>query len=140
MYRIVIVCSPSNRENLQRIFQSNHEIEIESFAHDSLDALKICSETEINLILMVLTHNFEPANWIRLIQARHPDIKILIMIETLFESDMVSALRHGAAGYILLTDNSNRIGNAINLCLKGFITADQLYEKSLIPLIFVPYP
>jgi DNA-binding NarL/FixJ family response regulator len=115
--------------------QGNDEVQIVDYVFDGLEALRICAQQEINLILMVLTNDFEPINWIYVINAKFPKVKILIMIETITNEVLFSALRDGATGYILFTNNSEKIISAINLCLMGFFTTEQVCMKSLIPLM-----
>jgi DNA-binding NarL/FixJ family response regulator len=135
MNRIVVICSPTNREQLHLIFYDNNEIHIIAYVFDGLEALKQCSQTEVDLILMVLTNDFEPMNWIQVISTKFPKVKILVMIETIMNNVLFSALKNGASGYMLFTNNCERIINAINLCLLGFFTTEQVCMKSLMPLM-----
>ena len=133
MNQIVIICNRNRRDHLRLILQDNQEIHIIAYVSDGLEALKICSQTGIDLVLMVLTNDFEPVNWIGVFQAKYPHIKVLIMVEAIMDDILFTALRNGAAGYILFTDNCAKIVDAINLCLLGFVTMEQLCMKSLIP-------
>ena len=135
MRQIVIVCNQSNRRELENILQGNEEVQIVDFVYDGLEALRICSKREIDLILMVLTDDFEPITWIRVISTKFPNVKILIMIEAIMNNVLFSALRNGASGYMLFTNDCDKIISAIKLCLMGFFTTEQGCMKSLMPLM-----
>ncbi len=93
----VIVC-----EGLQRILDSDPEIEVVGVAHDGEEACRLVEEAQPDLILMDL--KMPHMNGIvatRKIRMSHPEVHVLVL--TTYDDDewLFDAVRSGAAGYLL---------------------------------------
>ncbi|HQF62479.1 MAG TPA: response regulator transcription factor [Anaerolineaceae bacterium] len=110
-----IVC-----EGLQRILDSDGEINVVGTVHNGLEALEMVERLQPDLVLMDL--KMSVMNGVvatRKIRERHPEIRILVL--TTYDDDewLFDAIRSGAAGYLLKDRPREELINAIKGTMAG---------------------
>ncbi|HOD05840.1 MAG TPA: response regulator transcription factor [Anaerolineaceae bacterium] len=110
-----IVC-----EGLQRILDSDGEINVVGTVHNGLEALEMVDRLLPDLVLMDL--KMSVMNGVvatRKIRERHPEIRILVL--TTYDDDewLFDAIRSGAAGYLLKDRPREELINAIKGTMAG---------------------
>lgn len=90
------------RDGLKTILELEENIEVVAMAKDGLEALKLCSETKPQVVLMdIRMPNMDGVQCTKVIKETYPDIVILILTTFDDEEFIVKALSNGATGYIL---------------------------------------
>ncbi|HNR46248.1 MAG TPA: response regulator transcription factor [Anaerolineaceae bacterium] len=110
-----IVC-----EGLQRILDSDGEINVVGTVHNGLEALEMVERLQPDLVLMDL--KMSVMNGVvatRKIRERHPEIRILVL--TTYDDDewLFDAIRSGAAGYLLKDRPREELISAIKGTMAG---------------------
>ena len=110
-----IVC-----EGLQRILDTDGEINVVGTVHNGLEALEMVERLQPDLVLMDL--KMSVMNGVvatRKIRERHPEIRILVL--TTYDDDewLFDAIRSGAAGYLLKDRPREELINAIKGTMAG---------------------
>ena len=90
------------RESFKSIIENNSDIEVVACAANGAEAFDLCSEYKPDLLLMDIAmpicNGIEAT---KLIKAKYPEIKILILTASFDEINVTEALKTGADGYIL---------------------------------------
>ena len=90
------------RDGLKTILELEENIEVVALARDGVEALKLCYETNPQVILMdIRMPNMDGVQCTKLIKEAYPNIIILILTTFDDEEFIVKALNNGATGYIL---------------------------------------
>ncbi len=110
-----IVC-----EGLQRILDTDGEINVVGTAHNGLEALEMVERLLPDLVLMDL--KMSVMNGVvatRKIRERYPEIRVLVL--TTYDDDewLFDAIRSGAAGYLLKDRPREELINAIKGTMAG---------------------
>ena len=110
-----IVC-----EGLQRILDSDGEINVVGTVHNGLEALEMVDRLLPDLVLMDL--KMSVMNGVvatRKIRERYPEIRVLVL--TTYDDDewLFDAIRSGAAGYLLKDRPREELINAIKGTMAG---------------------
>ena len=110
-----IVC-----EGLQRILDSDGEINVVGTVHNGLEALEMVERLLPDLVLMDL--KMSVMNGVvatRKIRERYPEIRVLVL--TTYDDDewLFDAIRSGAAGYLLKDRPREELINAIKGTMAG---------------------
>lgn len=108
------------REGLRLILSQQTDFEIVGEAGDGIVALESMRQIAPDVILMDLRMpNMGGIEVTRLIKAEAPSVKVIIL--TTFEEDeeVFSALRAGAAGFLLKDSPSEKLCEAIRLAARG---------------------
>jgi DNA-binding NarL/FixJ family response regulator len=90
------------RESFKSIIENNSDIEVVACAANGREAFVCCSKYKPDLLLMDIA--MPVCNGIeatKLIKAKYPEIKILILTASFDEINVSEALKTGADGYIL---------------------------------------
>ncbi|HNZ14065.1 MAG TPA: response regulator transcription factor [Anaerolineaceae bacterium] len=110
-----IVC-----EGLQRILDTDGEINVVGTVHNGLEALEMVERLQPDLVLMDL--KMSVMNGVvatRKIRERYPEIRVLVL--TTYDDDewLFDAIRSGAAGYLLKDRPREELINAIKGTMAG---------------------
>ena len=110
-----IVC-----EGLQRILDTDGEINVVGTVHNGLEALEMVERLQPDLVLMDL--KMSVMNGVvatRKIRERYPEIRVLVL--TTYDDDewLFDAIRSGAAGYLLKDRPREELINAIKGTIAG---------------------
>lgn len=90
------------RDGLKTILELEDNIEVVALAKDGVEALKLCSETRPQVVLMdIRMPNMDGVQCTKLIKETYPNVVILILTTFDDEEFIVKALSNGATGYIL---------------------------------------
>lgn len=100
----LLICDDQEvvREGLHKILDSDPEIEVVGMAQDGNEAVEMAASCQPDLILMDLKMPvMNGVQATRLIQKKHPQVKILVL--TTYDDDewLFDSIRSGAAGYLL---------------------------------------
>lgn len=108
------------RQGMSMILSRDSEIEIVGMASNGREAVNLCDEKEVDVILMDI--NMPIMNGVeatKLIKEKHPQIKILVL--TTFNDDefIFGSLKNGASGYLLKDASPAEIINGIKTVYEG---------------------
>ncbi|MGO5065275.1 response regulator transcription factor [Clostridium sporogenes] len=110
------------REGLKIILSTYEDIEVVGVASDGREALNLCKEEEIQVVLMdIRMPNCDGVLGTRIIKEQFPDIKILILTTFNDKEYIHEALKFGASGYLLKDSSNDLIYEGIKACIKGNI-------------------
>ncbi len=118
-----IVC-----EGLQRILESDAEIEVVSLAHDGAEALERAAQTQPDLVLMDL--KMPVMNGVvatRKLRERFPNMRVLVL--TTYDDDewLFDAIRSGASGYLL----KDRPRTELLRAIKGTVAGEAFVDPAV---------
>ena len=95
-------------------------------AKDGEEAVALCRELHPDLVLMDLSMpGMGGIEATRMIKAHLPETSVLILTGHAEEDHLMEALRAGAAGYVVHTENPTRLLDAVRLVLEGHTPLDQ---------------
>jgi DNA-binding NarL/FixJ family response regulator len=90
------------RESLKLMLDNNDDIEVIASASNGREAYEYCCKLKPDFVLMdILMPELNGMEATRLIKARFPNTKILILTSSDNEADAYEAIKSGADGYIL---------------------------------------
>jgi DNA-binding NarL/FixJ family response regulator len=121
------------RESLKSIIEQDPEIKVAGCAGDGLEALEICDQTAIDLILMDIRMPVcDGIEGTKIIKKSHPQIKILVL--TTFDDDqnVFKTLLNGADGYILKDVTPDELIQAVKNVAAGFSIFSKKPHQSII--------
>lgn len=118
-----IVC-----EGLQRILESDAEIQVVGLAHDGAEALERAAQTQPDLVLMDL--KMPVMNGVvatRKLRERFPNMRVLVL--TTYDDDewLFDAIRSGAAGYLL----KDRPRTELIRAIKGTVAGEAFVDPAV---------
>jgi DNA-binding NarL/FixJ family response regulator len=108
------------RDSLKVILELDPELEVAGTCINGDEALKLCQETEVDVILMdIRMPGCDGIMGTKKIKEAYPQIKVLIL--TTFQDDeyIFQALKNGADGYLLKNTPSLQIKEQIKLAHQG---------------------
>ncbi len=117
---MIVDDQPIIRDGLKMILDMYEDIEVVGVATNGSDAISICKEKEIDVILMdIRMPDMDGVEATKRIKAKHEKIKIIIL--TTFDDDeyIFEALKQGASSYLLKDMNSDEIVSAIRVVKQG---------------------
>jgi DNA-binding NarL/FixJ family response regulator len=119
------------RDGLKTILELEENIEVVALAKDGVEALKLCSETNPQVVLMdIRMPNMDGVQCTKLIKETYPNIVILILTTFDDEEFIVKALSNGAAGYILKDIEGDGLIKAVKDAYSGaFILPSKIARK-----------
>ncbi|MHB8126654.1 MAG: response regulator transcription factor [Desulfitobacteriaceae bacterium] len=119
--RVVVVDDqPIIRDGLKMVLSLSSEIEVIATAANGLEALDVCRDKEIDVLLMdIRMPVMDGVQATKLIKESYPDIKVIIL--TTFNDDefIFEALKNGANSYLLKDMASEEIVNTIKIINTG---------------------
>jgi two-component system NarL family response regulator len=107
-------------EGLQSLLEA-HDIEVAGAASDGLEAVELASELEPDVILMdVRMPGCDGLEATRLIKAKMPDARIIMLTTSDDDDDLFEAIKSGACGYLMKSINSDTLVEALDHAREGF--------------------
>ncbi|MHB9943337.1 DNA-binding response regulator [Clostridium sporogenes] len=130
------------REGLKIILSTYDDIEVVGVAGDGREALSLCKEKDVQVVLMdIRMPNCDGVLGTRIIKEQFPHIKILILTTFNDKEYIHEALKFGASGYLLKDSSNELIYEGIKACVKGNVVVhpdvanniilNTTYEKEL---------
>lgn len=90
------------RESFKSIIENNSDFKVIGSVKNGKEAYDFCGENKPDLILMdLIMPDCNGAEATKMIKAKYPDIKVLILSSSSEGSDVEQAIENGADGYIL---------------------------------------
>lgn len=108
------------RDGLKTILNLEENIEVAAVAKDGEEALEVCSNIDIDVILMdIRMPKMNGVQCTKEIKRKYPSISVLIL--TTFDDDeyITEALSNGASGYILKDIEGDALVKAVTDAYKG---------------------
>ncbi|HEX2953795.1 MAG TPA: response regulator transcription factor [Bacillota bacterium] len=108
------------RESLKRLIEFDNEISVVGCGGNGFEAVELCETFTPEIVLMdIIMPNCDGIEGTRLIKAKFPSIKVLIL--TTFDDDenIAKALQNGADGYVLKSITPDDLVLAIKSVAKG---------------------
>ena len=97
-----------------------HSIEVAGVAFDGLDAVEMAHELEPDVILMdIRMPRCDGLTATRLIKAKNPEAKIVILTTSTEDEDLFEAIKSGACGYLLKSMDVDELVAALNQVQQG---------------------
>ena len=108
------------REGLKIILSTYKDIEVVELCSNGYDALKMCKEKEIDLVLMdIRMPECDGVLGTRIVKEEFPNVKVLILT-TFNDTEYIhEALKFGASGYLLKDSSYDLIYEGIKAAMKG---------------------
>lgn len=126
----VLICDDQEivREGLQRILESDAEIQVVGLAHDGAEALELAAATQPDLVLMDL--KMPVMNGVvatRKLRERFAGVRVLVL--TTYDDDewLFDAVRSGAAGYLL----KDRPRQELIKAIKGTVAGEAFVDPAV---------
>lgn len=121
------------REGLDIILSSYDDIEVTSLGEDGYEALEICENEEIDLVLMdIRMPKCDGVKGTKIIREKFPNIKVLILTTFQDTEYIKDALENGASGYLLKDSSYDLIYQAIKTSLGGNIVIHPDVAKDML--------
>lgn len=124
------------REGLKIILTSYGDIDVVAMGDNGYDALKICGESDIDLILMDIRMPVcDGVKGTKLIKEKFPDMKVLILTTFRDIEYIQEALKNGASGYLLKDSSYDLLYEGIKAAIMGSVVihpdiASDIFNKS----------
>jgi DNA-binding NarL/FixJ family response regulator len=97
-----------------------YKINVVGTAKDGLDALVKARALKPDIILMdIRMPGYSGLDLLRLIKAEMPDIKVIMLTTSDEDEDLFSAMKYGAAGYLLKNINADELVGMLSDAYKG---------------------
>lgn len=118
----LLICDDQEvvREGLQKILDSDPDIEVIGMAQDGNEAVSMAAEHQPDIVIMDLKMpNMNGIQATRIIRKEHPQIKVLVL--TTYDDDewLFDSIRSGASGYLLKDTPRSDLIKAIKGTLQG---------------------
>jgi len=131
----ILVCDDQDIvcEGLERILNSDPDLEVVGIAREGNEALKILPEVHPDLVLMDLKMpGMNGVTASRKIHQRYPEIPVLVL--TTYDDDewVFDAIRSGASGYLLKDTPREELIKAIKGTLEGESFVDPSITRKLL--------
>lgn len=121
------------RESLKFLIEQDLEIEVVGCAANGIEAEKLCSELQPDLVLMdIMMPVANGVEGTQLIKAKHPAVKIMILTTFDDEENVAQALKNGAEAYILKDVKPEVLVLAIKSLAKGMPV---MHQKVLMAML-----
>jgi len=120
-------------EGLSLILGNYEDIRISGTCHNGHEAFQFCRENTPDVVLMdIRMAKCDGVEGTSMIKEAYPDVKVLILTTFMDDDYIQSALKNGAAGYILKDSSSDRIYEAIkNVHIGNFAMGPQIARRML---------
>lgn len=106
-------------EGLQNLMQTR-DIQVVGTARDGMEAVQKAETLQPDVILMdVVMPRCNGLTATRLIKAKLPDIKIVMLTSSESDQDLFEAVKSGACGYLLKNLNATELFNMLNSLQQG---------------------
>jgi len=121
MIRVMLVDDQTMlRQGLKFIIEQDSNIEVVGLAGNGKEAFKLCGELSPDVVLMdIMMPECDGVEGTRLIKSKYPNIKVIILTTFNDDENIKSALKNGAAGYILKDLDPDDLILAIKSVAKG---------------------
>jgi DNA-binding NarL/FixJ family response regulator len=125
--RIVVADDhPLFRSALRTLLEGSEEVEVIAEAADGKETLEFSRRLEPDLVLMdVIMPKMDGVAATRAIKSELPRTIVLMMTASEDSEHLLSALRAGAGGYVLKSDDPEQITEAVHKVLRGEFPLDQ---------------
>ena len=119
-------------ESLELILSMNKSFQIAGVAHEGREALDILAEKDADIALVDLNmEGMSGQELILKIKAKYPAIKIVILTTFYDEENIITAIRHGADGYLLKDAGTKVIVQGILNVMNGQSMIDSKVMNAL---------
>ena len=118
--RIMLVDDhPLFLEGLQNLMQTQ-DIQVVGTARDGMEAVQKAETLQPDIILMdVVMPRCNGLTATRIIKAKFPDIKIVMLTSSESDQDLFEAVKSGACGYLLKNLNATELFNMLKSLQQG---------------------
>lgn len=108
------------REGLQKVFGRETDMEVAAVAKDALEAIELCHDTEINVVVMdVNMPGMSGMEALQQILAIRPGLPVLMLSVLPEQNYAIRVLRDGAAGFISKESAADEIVAAVRRVASG---------------------
>lgn len=119
-------------EGLQYLLET-YGIEVVGTAQDGEMSIKKTRELKPDIILMdIKMPNYSGLETLRAIKTELPDIKIVMLTTSDDDEDLITAIRYGAAGYLLKNSNAKELVGMLSLLEKNEVPLSPGMAKRLL--------
>ena len=134
MKLLIVDDDPLIRKSLELTLSRQAGITVAACAEDGIKAIEICSNMEIDAVLMdIRMPGMDGVAATRLIKTRYPHIRIMMLTTFDDRPNIQQALTAGADGYLLKTDKIDGIAKALHTMLDGTSVLDTDVLRKLTP-------
>jgi len=134
MRLLIVDDDPLIRKSLELTLSRQAGITVAACAEDGIKAIEICSNMEIDAVLMdIRMPGMDGVAATRLIKTRYPHIRIMMLTTFDDRPNIQQALTAGADGYLLKTDKIDGIAKALHTMLDGTSVLDTDVLRKLTP-------
>ncbi|MFZ7133599.1 MAG: response regulator [Eubacteriales bacterium] len=117
------------RESLKYMIENNTDMHVVACAADGEEVIRYCTEIQPHVVLIdIEIPIYNGIQAAKIIKARYPSIKILILTSSSDEKNVCSAMANGADGYIMKNIGAKELIHCINSTLLGF----QIVQRDLL--------
>ena len=103
-----------------RLMLASHGFQVVGTARDGLQAIEKARALHPDIVLMdVQMPRLDGLAALRVIRAEQPDIKVLMLTVSAEDEDLFEALKSGASGYLLKTQDTNEFLALLNDAQRG---------------------
>lgn len=121
------------RQSLKFIIEQDSKIEVVGSAGNGKEAFELCEELLPDVVLMdIMMPECDGVEGTRLIKSKYPHIKVIILTTFNNDENVKSALKNGAAGYILKDLDPDDLILAIKSVSKGMSIMHQNVFDSVV--------
>ncbi|AMC93220.1 LuxR family transcriptional regulator [Erysipelothrix larvae] len=124
------------RQGLKMMIETDPTLKVSGEAENGQQALNLCETQSFDIaILDIRMPVMTGLEAMRVIKAKWPDTKILVLTTFNDEAYALEALRNGANGYMLKDADAKGLIQAIHSCLKGGLTLEDQVAAKVIPAL-----
>ena len=108
------------RDSLKIVLEQNEDMQVTALASDGEECLELLEKQQPDVILMdVRMPGLDGVQATRLIKAKYPKLRIIIL--TTFDEDeyVFNALKYGASGYLLKGVSVSELSQAVRTVVSG---------------------
>jgi NarL family two-component system response regulator LiaR len=97
-----------------------HDLELVGETHSGQEALRLCSETQPDVVLMdMLMPGMDGVQTTQAILKQHPQVRVLVLTSFHGSERVQRAMQAGAAGYLVKGVSANELAEAIRVAHAG---------------------
>jgi two-component system, NarL family, nitrate/nitrite response regulator NarL len=124
------------RRGLIALLGADDRFEVVGEASDANEALRVAAQCRPQVLLL---DNHLPGargvDALSALMAAAPGVRVLMLTMSEDENDLATALRHGAAGYLLKTADHDELGQAIERASRGQASVSAAMTPKLVALL-----
>lgn len=122
------------RQGLKMMIEIDESLKVTGEAENGQEAVDLCEQGDFDLVLldirMPIMNGLEAS---KIIRAKHPEMKLLILTTFNDEDYAMEALKNKVNGYLLKDGNSEELLNAIHHCLEGGLIIEGQVAAKVMP-------